>query len=237
MSAQFKNLVPFDARANQERLNRIKKLTLTGLDTQTDIPAMQALAAAHPFLEFGFLYSATTNGKNRFPHKNWLSLVLPLFSGRASLHVCGYMARKQLLAGELASITKHTPRVQVNGDISMEEAFLVCARVETLITQHTKENMPLLRLPVRNHSILVQNTSDERIFTDRALLHTHKKIGFSVGSTGQDIGEQRDIAKPLSKPGSWLDLKESIRVDDWLNELAVRRAITSFVNTFEKSIT
>jgi hypothetical protein len=230
MNALLNNLNPLDAKRKHGRPNPIKKLTLTGLDQKTNINTLVKLAEENPFLEFGFLYNATPNGRNRFPHKDWLALALPFLSGRSCLHICGYGARKQLLAGELTELTRHTPRVQVNGTLSTREAFTASRCVDTLITQHTHENATLLRLQARNHSILVNSSGGKDVFTDRDLLHTHKKIGIAVGSDDHDICAKRRAARPLSKPGAWIDLKDSLRVDDWFNEMAAKRAVSAFAN-------
>lgn len=80
----------------------IPDITLTGADASTCVQELVELAAAHPALEVGLLYSATPEGRNRYPSLEWIHAATKALYGRCALHVCGATARARLVSGELA---------------------------------------------------------------------------------------------------------------------------------------
>ena len=100
-------------------------ITLTGADERTDIDALVELVRTNPLVEIGLLYTATPEGRPRYPSRAWLRDAATALSGRCAIHVCGGGTRRELLAGELGDLTRHAPRV-LNGILGVEEATMNC---------------------------------------------------------------------------------------------------------------
>lgn len=105
----------------------LEKVTITGADDSTPIEDLVSLSKEFPFVEWGILISAKSEGTYRFPSRKWIDALVtradqfvrelnePL---NLSTHICGRWVR-QLFVGqlewtELPSIITISQRVQIN---------------------------------------------------------------------------------------------------------------------------
>lgn len=191
-------------------------ITLTGADERTDVDALVALARQHSGVEIGLLYTVTPEGRNRYPSRTWLGDVLPLLGGQAALHVCGGGARRELLDGHLGDLTRHAPRVQVNGLLRVEEAEMLATRVGTLITQHHAQNATLLQVQAANHCILLDGSGDRGMSPDAWLVpQTHKAVGFAGGLGPDNLRVELRRITEVAGNGAWVDMEGKRRPNDW----------------------
>jgi hypothetical protein len=193
----------------------IERITLTGADERTDVADLATLVKRHPRVEVGLLYTATPEGRHRYVGLEWLSSALPVLRGRAALHVCGRAAREQLIEGLLDGLVAHTPRVQVNGAMAIDEAERCAARVRTLITQHHDGNAHLLDVKAPNHCILI-DASGGKGKSPAGWSHppTHKVTGFAGGLGPQNLLCELERIGPVARPEAWVDMEAKLRDDD-----------------------
>lgn len=104
----------------------LKTVTITGADDSTPIEDLISLSREFPFVEWGILVSARSEGSYRFPSRNWINeltcevnhLVRSANPIHLSTHVCGRWVR-QMFVGELdwlhlPSIATVSQRIQIN---------------------------------------------------------------------------------------------------------------------------
>jgi hypothetical protein len=198
----------------------INKITLTGVDESTDIERLIQMTTDHPFVEFGFLYTTTPEGRNRYPSFDWLAGVLPRLNGRAALHICGKQARIQLGISRLTELTRHTPRVQVNGILAVDEAEMLATRsgVQTLISQHTHKNSPLLTVKATNHCILIDDSGGRGISPNIwNPPQTSKYVGFAGGLGPDNLAAELTKIQTIAGTGSWVDMEGKLRTHDFFD--------------------
>lgn len=208
---------------------KVERITLTGVDERTDVGALMALVQQHPALELGLLYTASPEGRNRYPSKPWIESVARILEGRCALHVCGGAARRQLQSEELASIVRFTARVQVNGTVSVEEAEALAHKVPVLITQHNIHNEMLLNVQARNHEILIDASGGRGLRPDEwRVPDTSKAVGFAGGLGPDNLQAEILRIAPLARDGAWLDMEGRIRLDDWFSVELAKACLTIF---------
>jgi hypothetical protein len=81
---------------------RLKTVTVTGADDNTLPMEMVQVSQKFPYVEWGILFSRSSEGRNRFPSRSWidgLAEVQQTFNLKLSAHVCGGWVRS-LLNGE-----------------------------------------------------------------------------------------------------------------------------------------
>ncbi len=145
---------------------RLKRVTLTGIDEKTPVEALYEITRRAPYVEFGVLYSTKLNGQGRYPKLRWLDGLAAVSNARPglnlALHVCG-SAVGDLLAGDghVSVLADSFARIQVNFISSRfpvaEVRMLLRNRPgQTIITQHNQANENLWKelAGFDNHAVL-----------------------------------------------------------------------------------
>lgn len=207
----------------------IQRITLTGADERTQIEDLAYLLDNFPEVEIGLLYTATPEGRQRYPSRNWLATAVSALSGRVALHICGRGARRELLGGFLSDLTRHAPRVQVNGRLEVAEVEVLARLVGTLITQHNAANASLTQAVALNHALLVDSSGGRGVSPDAWLApETDKVVGFAGGLGPDNIQVEYPRIERVAKPGAWLDMEGKLRVNDWFNLAMAHRCAHLF---------
>lgn len=200
-------------------------ITLTGVDERTPIEALTLDA------EIGILYSATPEGRNRYPSYDWIKRNAGFFR-RAALHICGSNARLALLAGRLDLILTNFQRVQVNGHVETREVEQLCHDHPELqfITQHNERNTHLLEFKAPNHQLLVDASGGRGISPERwKRPDTDKVVGFAGGLGPDNLADQLEVIRGLAAgERSWVDMEGKLRIDDWFSVTTARKAVEIF---------
>ena len=117
----------------------LKYCTFTGIDEKFSLEQLEILASRHPFLEWGILFSTTSNN-NRYPNEKWFELILPQIfniiektNNSLALHVCGKETKNLLnnIEDNIAlQLQPYVQRIQINfrykpKDISLLESLQV----------------------------------------------------------------------------------------------------------------
>jgi hypothetical protein len=201
-------------------------ITLTGVDEHTNL-----IDASYLEAEIGILYSATPEGRNRYPKYDWIKANCG-FLPRAALHVCGSMARLALLAGRLDSILVGFQRVQINGAVSLLEIEQACYDHPEIqfITQHNKRNLDLLKFKSPNHQLLVDASGGRGISPDKwERPMTDKIVGFAGGLGPDNLAGQMETIRGLAAgEPSWVDMEGKLRINDWFSISIARDVLGIF---------
>jgi hypothetical protein len=207
----------------------IQSITLTGADERTQIEELVYLSDNFPEVEIGLLYTAKPEGRRRYPSRDWLAKSARALSGRVAIHICGGGARRELLGGFLSDLTRHAPRVQVNGRLDVAEVEVLAQLVGTLITQHNDANAQLTQAVSRNHALLVDGSGGQGLSPEVWVApETEKVVGFAGGLGPENLrGEYRRIER-VAKAGAWIDMEGKLRVEDWFNLAMAHRCANLF---------
>ena len=206
--------------ASHVAVSQLTAVTLTGADERTDIEALVRLARDYPALEVGLLYTATPEGRNRYPSLPWLDGASQALGGRFALHVCGHSARAELLNGraELLRIISRSRRVQVNGDVGHGELPLLAARVPELITQFQASRTDLRDDATANHSLLVDASGGRGVSPSQwERPSTSKDVGYAGGLGPDNIGDQLPRIAEVAEGRYWIDMEGHLRTNDWFD--------------------
>lgn len=207
---------------------RVPGITLTGADEHTDVDALVRLLGEYPELEIGLLYSASPDGRQRYPTLPWLIETANRLSGRCAIHLCGQLARAQLLAGVLTELVTPATRVQVNGEVAHEQLWRLATRVPVLITQYN-DRITDLSQPggPSGHQLLVDASGGRgRGPASWRRPDTLKNVGFAGGLGADNLIAELARIREVALAGWWIDMEESLRTDDRF-DLARCRAVLS----------
>jgi phosphoribosylanthranilate isomerase len=203
-------------------------ITVTGADEQTDIAALSELDA-----EIGLLYSAMPEGRNRYPSWEWLVGAAKQIP-RLSIHVCGSAARRQLASVQLEALISRARRVQVNGRVSITELESLCALYpnHTIITQYKTGNAELVELQLDNHAMLQDSSGGRGISASRWNAPPNlKAFGFAGGLGPENLPVELQRICAVASKGWWVDMEQSLRVDDMFSVERARAAVAAFHRT------
>ncbi|HEY1171017.1 MAG TPA: hypothetical protein VGH19_06560 [Verrucomicrobiae bacterium] len=187
------------------------RITLTGVDESTSADTLFRLAA---HAEIGFLFTLNPEGRKRYPSLDWIR-ENAMNATWVALHVCGREARQMLVdpPDNCSMLFQRFQRIQVNGQVSEEELKRICAAypLTEIITQH-KGNDALLKVPLPNHSILVDASGGRGIRpAEWTKLETYKKTGYAGGLGAENICDEWAKIRPLARIGCWLDMESKLR--------------------------
>ena len=211
-------------------LTDLLAITMTGVDARTD------LCALPEGIEVGVLFTATPEGRHRYPERREAVRLLGELEGRRiALHVCGQRAREALIVGALTDLTSRVQRLQVNGRVAASELQQICRQYpqHAVITQHAAANFGLLSVDVENHAVLVDESGGRGISPAAwARPSTPKSVGFA-GGLGQDniVGEIARIrAVAVADDDWWIDMEGKLRdADDWF-DVGRARDLMAYLN-------
>lgn len=203
-----------------------KFITLTGADERTSVEELAQMVTEHDQLEVGLLYTASPDGRNRYPDVSWLTHAAKALTGRCAIHVCGRQARNQMLAGELEPILKHAARVQVNGVLSLDEIQELAPFASELIVQYNDSNQHLIDAACFKVSLLMDSSGGRGFSPSRwSRPTTPKKVGFAGGLGPLNLAAQLPLIADVAGENSWVDMETRLRHDDWFDVALARQCL------------
>lgn len=208
-------------------------MTITGIDERTRIADIVRLTEQYPWLEIGMLYTATPEGRNRYPSLEWIVETASTLANRCALHVCGRGARGKLLQGGLVAATDNVSRIQINGridDTILREACRCFRRSTTVITQDNRDNVSFRDVPpFANHAILVDGSGGRGITpTEWFRPATWKPVGFAGGLGPDNLAVELPKIAAVARGDWWVDMETGVRTDDWFDIEKAKRACETF---------
>ena len=215
---------------------RLKFVTLTGIDEGVPFDALYEMARRHPYVEFGVLYSNSQQGMARYPTMAWLDSLAGQLQAKPglqlSLHVCG-SAIFNLLSdeGHVSDLARAFPRLQLNficrgHPIRQLKELLGRFPKKTIITQHNRSNEMLWHqlTDKPNHAVLFDSSGGRGIepeqwpapliFTPKVFLSKDKSplCGYAGGLGPDNIaGHLRQIDQLANGASFWLDMEGKLR--------------------------
>lgn len=204
-------------------------ITITGADERTDLRQLSRIQA-----EVGLLYTATPEGRNRYPSLPWIENAVR-WVDRAAIHICGRQAREDLLSGKLDCALEKVKRIQINGFVPSPSLETFCALFGDfeIITQDNAKNEGLRREWEGNHAILVDASGGRGISpASWAIPKTEnpdKRIGFAGGLGPHNMSEELEKIREVATSPFWVDMEGRIRdTDDWFSLELAEEAVRIF---------
>ncbi len=201
-----------------------KFITFTGLDKETNVDAIAALAADYP-VEFGVLISPTRTGvDNRYPSvdviEHFLERELPL-----ALHVCGGFS-KAIMDGERPDMgidPMRFKRVQINHltpDVEKIVAYADYYGVRAIA--QWRDSI----FPAEDRIDWLYDTSGGRGMQPMTWpAYPHRFVGYAGGISENNVSS---ILDTVGATGDyWIDMESSLRTFDKFDHAVVERVLRS----------
>ena len=241
----------------------VTKITLTGVDENTDLLQLAAISKANP-VEWGFLYSPKQQGEpGRYPSIYFLKKALALLpsSVQMALHVCG-QGVGDILAGEPVAttlvdlLTARSGRLQLNFnhrkrpvDVPALARFLTENQSLTVITQIHNGNsdvqpglFQILGFAPANHALLFDASGGRgQVATTLEAPRHGVPCGYAGGIGPDNLVERVAAINTLvGDLDTWIDMESSLRTTtggtDWFDLQKCQVTLEAFkeFNLFRK---
>jgi Phosphoribosylanthranilate isomerase len=217
----------------------LEKVTITGADDSTPIDDLLSLSKEFPFVEWGILVSAKSEGHYRFPSRKWIDALVKQANYRVrelnplnlSTHVCGRWVRCLFVGAldwsELPSVISISQRIQINTHAE-----------EHVSTLGLLSNLSSLTLPQRQFIFQWDGVNDHFIYAplakqfDVAALYDTSggagrlpstwpspQVDFPCGYAGglgpdNVEGQLAIIEHRCAGRDYWIDMERRVRTDD-----------------------
>lgn len=215
---------------------KLKFVTLTGADDNTDPKKMAELSQRFPFVEWAILFSQAKAGVSRYPSLDWLEKALPILSGcNLSAHLCGKWvddANKgritflddDLMADSFGRLQLNMAKDKLLKVLNWQTKLWDCALDKPIILggpyQKYKINIPTDAFMLRGVSPLFDCSGGRGILASEwpaPPIHEYGKPIFCgyAGGLGPDNIEE-ELAKIEAVVGDaeiWVDMESKIRND------------------------
>ena len=214
-------------------MSNLKHITFTGVDSETDISALQALQREFPLAEFGVLtsYKWFENG-NRYPSPEFIRTLRDKGLNLA-LHICG-SASKDAAIGNWGAIEAHLgdcldifKRIQLNVSKRTDLEKVSPAKYswqEVIVQQKGYDDVDLFYKTVdyydsdKGFSVLLDASGGEGIDTKINVLDSGYKTGYAGGFGPENIEEKlRYLLNHPDVCDFWVDMESRVRTNEWFD--------------------
>ncbi|MHB1641372.1 MAG: hypothetical protein ACYCS8_01770 [Acidithiobacillus sp.] len=234
----------------------VTKITLTGVDENTSLHQLVAISNAHPFVEWGFLYSPKQQGKpGRFPSVLFLKKALALApsSVRIAIHVCGagvgdLLDREPTVTALVELLTARSGRLQLNFnhrkrpvDLLSLATFITDQPNLPVITQIHGGNLEvqpelfeILGFALENHALLFDASGGRgQVATVLEAPRYGIHCGYAGGIGPDNIVERvTAINAIVGDLDTWIDMESSLRTTtdgtDWFDLQKCQATLDAF---------
>lgn len=226
---------------------KLRHITFTGIDANTDLQELQAIQQQYPLAEFGVLtsYHWNENG-NRYLDPKLINNLRG--SGlHLSLHICGRAAHDAAV-GDWEKIDVLTlnnldifKRIQLNlsrRKDNPEFCWIPLVIGQELIVQqkgcnnltlyentlkHWKKNPYVHRDTI---SVLLDASGGQGIDTPINILGAEEKVGYAGGISPNNVADKLIYLFENVYDGEfWIDMESGVRTNDWFDTAKVRRVL------------
>lgn len=206
-------------------------ITITGVDTKTDINRLISLSSKYPNVEWGFLYSFWNEGKEpRYMSVDDIikfATLLVQAECNTSLHLCGQAFRDFVDFPVLQGSLELFNRVQLNFNASAKNMPALCDLTEAIlawpdtqfIIQYNDNNKYLWRVlyDIPNLALLCDASGGRGKEIDTfEIPATGIFTGYAGGIGPNNIKQIKNDLADIQGVG-WLDMESNVRTNDWLD--------------------
>ncbi|MDA8153168.1 MAG: hypothetical protein M0003_10730 [Acidithiobacillus sp.] len=234
----------------------VTKITLTGVDENTDLNQLVALSKDYPEVEWGFLYSPKQKGgPQRYPSVYFLKKALALLPSpvKAALHVCGKEVNNILTSEPVATalvdfLSARSGRLQLNFNhrkrpvdlqalarfISDHPRLAVITQIHDGNADVQPELFKILGFAPANHALLFDASGGRgQVATILEAPRYGIHCGYAGGIGPDNIVERvTAINSMVGRLDTWIDMESSLRTTtagiDWLDLKKCQATLEAF---------
>lgn len=209
---------------------KIKYVTFTGIDRQTDLSRLERLQRQYGFAEFGILYSHKWREKGeRYPEPAFIREVAKHGRLNLSIHLCGTIAR-QMLEGEVEAFydsigcdwpvfNRHQLNIAVSDFENKTIKQLQDIRFHNTIIQVKSEDVCrklLERVDNFRISYLVDPSGGKGLESSFTHVKSEKNlVGYAGGITPENVGQKIfSLISNDSDQEFWIDMESRVRTNN-----------------------
>lgn len=218
----------------------LRYISMTGAGEATSFARMQRISKAHPFVEWGVLYSRNLAGKeNRYPTLEWLEKFASKANARnmtIALHLCGGIVKDLLNqaltrqfskdSARILALASKFGRVQLNTPAKMDQVPNFEALIQylnrtenrtTTILQWNKHNEEVCKRLGRTHGFeCLIDASGGRGLTCETWPNVSRfdiaRVGYAGGLSPENVWDQLGrIATTVDERSFWVDAEGKLR--------------------------
>lgn len=227
---------------------RLKHITFTGIDANTDIQDLIDIQREYPIAEFGVLtsYHWIENG-NRYLNPAFLS---NLYAGNGelnlALHICGSAAHDaadglwERIDEYLFGTLNLFRRIQLNVANRTDNQYRIAStpndHTEVIIQQKGIHDIEMFEHSMwMNVSVLLDASGGQGVDTPIEVLPNHVpsavgrfKVGYAGGISPDNVADKLYYLLQHDNVGwFWIDMESGVRTDDWFDTGKVRRVLAT----------
>lgn len=214
-------------------MNKLKHISLIGIDEKTDLEKLQKLQEEYPLVEFGVIISRNwkDNGNRYWNPENLEKLKDKNLN--LSVHLCGALARnailnnwepvKDFLGDNLLLFRRAQLNIAVNKKNPKELVLDIPEPLEEIVIQQKRDNIDMfmnyyLSKKDKKVSILLDSSGGQGIDTPLIPLDIEGKVGYAGGFGPENILEKTSFLLNSKEIHSfWVDMESKLRTDDWFD--------------------
>lgn len=214
-------------------MNKLKHISLIGIDEKTDLEKLQKLQEEYPLVEFGVIISRNwkDNGNRYWNPENLEKLKDKNLN--LSVHLCGALARnailnnwepvKDFLGDNLLLFRRAQLNIAVNKKNPKELVLDIPEPLEEIVIQQKRDNIDMfmnyyLSKKDKKVSILLDSSGGQGIDTPLIPLDIEGKVGYAGGFGPENILEKTSFLLNSKEVHSfWVDMESKLRTDDWFD--------------------
>ena len=203
----------------------LKKITFSGIDTQTKISDIKKLYEKYPFIEFAFLYSQQANpkGQGRYPRpvilKGYKNAGVPM-----ALHLCGKIAHDLAHDGDWSVVYKELDgymglfnRIQMNiprtNKFSKEITFPEDKQIIIQLHEGTEAFFDTYK-NLDNIVGLQDSSGGHGVVETEWCLPETEPFGYAGGIAPENVVETVKAINEICDTDFWIDMETGIRTND-----------------------
>jgi phosphoribosylanthranilate isomerase len=225
---------------------KIKTVTITGADDNTDIDFLIETHRLYPFVEFGILFSPSRQGTSRYPSLQWVKFLQEKVlchcmrktpKPKLSAHLCGNYTHEYLTKGYLTSAIKDLGDIMTGNSFSRYQLNFNSTKnpackefIDSLgrcttnqILQFNKANYDLCQkvIEINNPNIhfLYDGSGGRGVLPEnwQGVVPNHF-TGYAGGLNPDNLEEALiNINKAVGDNEIWIDTETGVRTDDKLD--------------------
>lgn len=222
----------------------VDRVTITGADDKTEIEELYAMWLHYPFVEWGILFSKSSEATPRYPSRTKILEIASYKEMPLSAHFCGWHSKEVMERQNFRLIDELPPafkRVQINYNFSKSEGWEVKWILDyasehqerSIIFQQNGSNasvMELIRAKLRSNNVhfLYDSSGGRGVAINNIMPPFSNYTGYSGGIHPGNIEDiLNKIYSHKLKDAVWMDMESGVRTENYLDPEKVNDALYS----------
>lgn len=230
---------------------KIDRVTITGVDSNTNLLTIHNLQRDYPFVEWGILFASVDSNRPKYPSSNYREKLIGT-ELNLSAHFCGKWSQEVLEKRQFDLITDlpaEFKRVQLNYNFSRNTMWEMTPLLEyakehperSIILQYNKANstaigiIPEKAFPSNIHFLYDSSGGRGTVISEISGPLKNHYTGYSGGIGPETInGVLYGINNRSEDINVWIDMESKVRTENMLDLLLVKEILIKVANAISK---